>query len=151
VSGQLCWKRYLPAHQLGLQRSSRGQAGCAETKGSDLGQILKRNGLYVYGSRSDSNPVMSVSAKGQDPKKKAGALAPAITPSLGLALGSSRRRPVGVSRRPRYVNQDSPDPEGTVEHPEFQQLATLTRVRVTRCWSLPASMLDFAVLYSLRC
>jgi hypothetical protein len=57
---------------------------------------------------------------------------------------SSRRRPFGA-------NQDSPDPEGAVEHPEFQQLATLTRVRVTRCRSLLAFMRDFAVLYSLKC
>jgi hypothetical protein len=30
-------------------------------------------------------------------------------------------------------------------------LLPFTRVRVTRCWSLLGSMLDFAVLYSLKC
>ena len=74
------------------------------------------------------------------PKEYGGALAPAVLPlpSLlsGQALGS---------------NQDSPDQEGAVKHPEFQQLATKMRVRVTRRWGLLDSMLDFAVLYSLKC
>jgi hypothetical protein len=59
-------------------------------------------------------------------------------------LGSSRRRALGP-------NQDSPDPEGPPQLAKFQQLAQKMRVRVTRCWSLLGSMLDFAVLYSLKC
>jgi hypothetical protein len=70
-----------------------------------------------------------------------------------MVVEPSRKRPV-LSHRPLPLlgsNQDSPDPEGALEAPEFQQLATITRVRVTRCWSLLAFMLDFAVLYSLKC
>src|SRR3954462_8454635 len=58
--------------------------------------------------------------------KKTAALSEAVLPLLGS-------------------NQDSPDPEGAVKHPEFP------RLRVTRCWSLLGFMLDFAVLYSLKC
>src|SRR5688500_18113903 len=35
--------------------------------------------------------------------------------------------------------------------PNSSNLQLFTRVRVTRCWSLPASMLDFALLYSHKC
>jgi hypothetical protein len=43
---------------------------------------------------------------------------PRLPPSALPLLGSSRRRPSGV-------NQDSPDPEGALEQPEFQQLAAI--------------------------
>jgi hypothetical protein len=66
------------------------------------------------------------------------------------SLGSSRRRPE-ASRRPPEVNQDSPDPEGRGNQLNSSNLHPSTRARGTRCWSLLGFMLDFAVLYSLRC
>jgi hypothetical protein len=39
---------------------------------------------------------------------------------------------------------------GHYYQPNSSNLPTLTRVRVTQCWSLLAFMLDFAVLYSLK-
>jgi len=59
-------------------------------------------------------------------------------------LGSSRRRPSGV-------NQDSPDPEGPLEHPEFQQVATIYASSCHPLLEFDGFMLDFAVLYSLKC
>ena len=108
------------------------------------------------------DPKAAKPLKDETPKKRPVHLhRPLPLPSLrsGLALGSQpqaepqRKRPVLLHRPLPLLgsNQDSPDPEGAVEHPEFQQLATLTRVRVTRCWSLLGFILDFAVLYSLKC
>jgi hypothetical protein len=36
-------------------------------------------------------------------------------------------------------------------HPNFSGVLPLTPVRVTRYWSLMGLMLDFALLYSLKC
>ena len=40
---------------------------------------------------------------------------------------------------------------GHHNQPNSSDLLPFTRVRVTRCWSLLALMLDFAVLYSHKC
>jgi hypothetical protein len=40
---------------------------------------------------------------------------------------------------------------GRCNRPNSSNLLPFTRVRVTRCWSLLGFMLDFAVLYSLKC
>jgi hypothetical protein len=40
---------------------------------------------------------------------------------------------------------------GHQKQPNSSKLLPFTRVRVTRCWSLLAFMLDFAVLHSLKC
>jgi hypothetical protein len=40
---------------------------------------------------------------------------------------------------------------GRYNHLNSSNLLPFTRVRVTRCWSLLGFMLDFAVLYSLKC
>ena len=40
---------------------------------------------------------------------------------------------------------------GRDNQPNSSNLLTFTRVRVTRCWNLPAFMPAFAVLYSLKC
>jgi hypothetical protein len=94
-------------------------------------------------------------AEGRDPKETAGALAPAIAPSLATLGTSSGLEPQAEPQRKRPVllhrplpllgsNQDSPDPEGAVEHPEFQQLATLYASSChpmlgcwVSCWTLP--------------
>ena len=71
--------------------------------------------------------------------------------------GSSRRRPVGVSRRPPKVNQDSPDAEGALGAANLQQLATVyasschpmlefARFHGKLCRSLLAQMSEFAAI-----
>ncbi len=40
---------------------------------------------------------------------------------------------------------------GRCNHPNSGNLQPFTRVRATRCWSLLGFMLDFAILYSLKC
>jgi hypothetical protein len=64
-----------------------------------------------------------------------------------------RKSPVRLHRALPLLgsNQDSPDPEGPCNRPNSSNLPPFTRVRVTRCRSLPAFMPDFAVLYSLKC
>jgi hypothetical protein len=66
-------------------------------------------------------------------------------PSLrsGQALGSSRRPPKAT--RTLLIQR------GRYNHSNSSNLQTFTRVRVTQCWSLLGFMLDFAVLYSLKC
>ena len=70
-----------------------------------------------------------------------------------LSSGDQKRgRRIRGDRLPLLgSNQDSPDPEGPLKNPTFQQLATFYASRVTRCWSLLGFMPDFAVLYSLKC
>jgi hypothetical protein len=85
-------------------------------------------------------PLGSIRRRGRrDHNKKA----PAVAGAIAL-LGSSRRRPFG-STRTLLIQRGRNNP------PNFSNLLTFTRVRVTRCWSLLGFMLDFAVLYSLKC
>jgi hypothetical protein len=75
----------------------------------------------------------------------------------GLELQTERaqeKSPVQLHRASLPLlgsNQDSPDPEGPLEHPEPQQLATIYARSCPRCWSLTAEMQGFAVLHSLKC
>jgi hypothetical protein len=84
---------------------------------------------------------------------------PESLPGLIALLGSSRR-PSPKKDAHGYSpwalpllgsNQDSPDPEGPQEPPKLQQLATLYASSCHPMLQLPASMLDFALLYSHKC
>ena len=84
------------------------------------------------------DPETAESWKDETPKKTAGAFAPAIAPP-------------GLEPTAAEGNQDSPDPEGPQEPPKLQQLATLYASSCHPMLELPASMLDFALLYSHKC
>jgi|SRR4051812_38533319 hypothetical protein len=63
------------------------------------------------------------------------------------SLGSGQKRRPGFSPWALPLlgsNQDSPDPEGPLKHPEFQQLAT---VYASSCHP----MLEFAGLHAVLC
>ena len=77
------------------------------------------------------DPEAAKPLKDETPKRTA-ALSAAVLPLLGS-------------------NQDSPDPEGPQEPPKLQQLATLYASSCHPMLELPASMLDFALLYSHKC
>ena len=70
-----------------------------------------------------------------------------------LSSGDQKRgRRIRGDRLPLLgSNQDSPDPEGPQEPPKLQQLATLYASSCHPMLELPASMLDFALLYSHKC
>jgi hypothetical protein len=89
--------------------------------------------LAVLGAGSGLDPeALARAPKDETDKKRL----PLSREPLPL-LGSSRRRPFGV-------NQDSPDPEGALEHPKLQQLAI---IYASSCHS----MLEFTGFHAVLC
>jgi hypothetical protein len=66
--------------------------------------------------------------------------------------GPTHRSGIGPSNCPSWARTRTLlIQRGQRKHLNSSNLQAFTRVRVTRCWSLMGFMLDFAVLYSLKC
>ena len=108
--------------------------GMPQSRPAGVGGHEAANRESAATGRSDA--ALPVAPPGLEPKAeptiRTAALSAAVLPLLGS-------------------NQDSPDPEGPQEPPKLQQLATLYASSCHPMLELPASMLDFALLYSHKC
>jgi hypothetical protein len=119
------------------------------------GSGIHRIGIAVK-VRKQNGPTSGPTSK-EEEKRHTG-LRPMWRFQLPL-LGSSRR-PSPKENGRRFRTGHCPSwartrtlliQRGRYNQPNSSNLQPFTRVRVTRCWSLLGFMLDFAVLYSLKC